>query len=148
MCHPSSLYHLSSFIKPSATLRWLFSQPVGAERPICGLILLHRRAVNTHFCGCQFGEGRQPCGTQHSISSIPSSGNRAGFRTAKVTVFLYPPPSQGTMLLHLNLTHDLEVIFCVVCYFCLLIEVNVYIYCSKTEKQITVYNSYCICHFE
>lgn len=43
----------------------LCSRPVGVESPICGLILLRRRAVNTHFCGCQFGEGRQWCGTQH-----------------------------------------------------------------------------------
>lgn len=56
--------HLSLSSKPSSTSRRLSSRPVAVERPICGLIWLRRRAVNTHFCGCQFGEGGQPCGTQ------------------------------------------------------------------------------------
>lgn len=76
LCHGSSL----------DLLEWI--------GPICGLILLRRRAVNTHFCGCQFGEGRQPCGTQRSITSIPSSGNRAGWETVRATLFLsllFPP---------------------------------------------------------
>lgn len=112
-----------SFIQPSATSRWLSSRPVGVERPICGLILLRRRAVNTHFCGCQFGEDEQPCGTQRSISSIPSSGNRAGFKAARASLFLFSLPSQGTMLLLLNLPHiDLEVMLCVIRYFFLLFE--------------------------
>lgn len=86
------------FIQPSATLWWLFSQPVGVERPSCGLILLCRRAVNTHFCGCQFGEGGQPCGTQHSISSIPSSRNKAGFRLQKTFFSLSFPLSGNNVI--------------------------------------------------
>lgn len=101
--YPVPFFHpapLISFIQPSATSRWFSSRPVGVERPICGLILLRRRAVNTHFCGCQFGDGGQPCGTQHSI---PSSGKRAGFKAARATLFLFSLPSQGTVVLLLNL---------------------------------------------
>lgn len=96
LCLSITPFPLISFIHPSATSRWLSSRPVGVERPICGLILLRRRAVNTHFCGCQFGEGGQPCGTQRSISSIPSSGNRAGFKAVRTTLysFLSPPREQ------------------------------------------------------
>ncbi len=118
LCLSITLVPPISFIHPSATSRWLSSRPVGVERPICGLILLRRRAVNTHFCGCQFGEGEQPCGTQRSISGIPSSGNRAGFKAVRATLSLFSLPSQGTMVLLLNLPRiDLEVMFCVIRYF-------------------------------
>lgn len=70
------------------------SRPVGVERPICEFILLCRRAVNTHFCGCQLGEGGQPCGTQRRISSVPSSGNRAGFKEKPFFCSLFSPPRE------------------------------------------------------
>lgn len=137
--HPSVLYHpvpLISFIQPSDTLRWLSSRPVGVERPICGLILFQRRAVNTHFCGCQFGEGRQPCGTQRHISSIPSSGNRAGFQAVRATLFLYSPP-QPPGNNSQPATYRFGIMFCVICYFFFLFE-STCLCCAHVGKHVTV----------
>lgn len=75
-----------SFIQPLSLRDGLSSRPVGVERPICGLILLRWRAVNTHFCGCQFGEGGLPCGTERSTSGVPSSGNTVGWKAARATL--------------------------------------------------------------
>lgn len=125
-----------SFTRLSATWRWLSSRPVGVERPICGLILLRRRAVNTHFCGCQFSEGRQPCGTQRGISSNPNSGNRAGFKAVRTTLSSFLYPSEGKMLFLLSLPHiDLVVMLCVFLYFLSFLGVNVYISPAHVERH-------------
>lgn len=70
----------------------LCSGRAGVERPICGLISLCWRAVNTHFCGCQFGEGGQPCGTQ----CRPRQWKQSGLRGCERRSFLFV--SRRTML--------------------------------------------------
>lgn len=143
LCPPArrlsfTLAPLISFIQPSVTSRWLCSRPVGVERPICRLILLRRRAVNTHFCGCQFGEGGQPCGTQRSISSIPSRGNIAGY---KLQVPLFSLSSQRTTVLLPHLPHiDLEVMFCVICHSSLLFESTCLYTVALIQRNITVHS--------
>lgn len=73
----------------------LGSRPVGVESPICGLILLRRRAVNTHFCGCQFGEGGQQCGTRREEpAALPAVWEMlvGSFSAAGASLSQLPPP--------------------------------------------------------